>query len=522
MELIRDIFASASQQDHHLWFHDVWKLQGFIQKYPDFQPDLFPNILQSAIEANINPKQGVPDTVGHVYILIHCILMSYGQSQYIHIIKQLRSTHTNSSMQDFLITPVLDEIDIKHYLAPAMALLADIINLPAPVIPTNSSSQVLIFNSLNYTASITPEQFTQYRQDIVSQLKIPHIAPPIYCNGRIGIFMGKFSVNGADYRAIQSFLKKLCQTYPTTLFVPQGQQLPTCVKDFVYLPANITPITLQKVITHNAVDVMLFTTHVEMWATVLCQSRIGRVQIALLANTHTSGLSEMDYYMLPEWDTSYYSEQRLSVPYMGCNMSSFDIEFTPLHRTSNQIMIYCPWSLMKITREAITMLLEVRKSIYEKHSKHAIFVFHIFNSSIYEKFQAKIAMLCDTVELEYIVTEGGLEEYYQLYEMCDLAIASYPFGGFTTIVDALYYNCPIYTIDNRSSYSGQSGARILETLGLNDYVCARDNIASRIANTVGNMTPLPSRAQIDTRLSEINDSTTQVMLDHVSSFITSN
>jgi hypothetical protein len=160
-------------------------------------------------------------------------------------------------------------------------------------------------------------------------------------------------------------------------------------------------------------------------------------------------------------------------------------------KNPRDILVFCPWSVSKFSPES-GQLVKIVKDRLIASDRNPRFLFHITGGNTLEKFHGKfIEFIEPHIGTDYITSEGGLTQFYQFMDIADIAILSTPYTGYTTVIDALQANTPIFAIDHQSHFITRVGAKILELAGRCEWVATSpDQLADAIVAYLDNPTKL--------------------------------
>ena len=207
---------------------------------------------------------------------------------------------------------------------------------------------------------------------------------------------------------------------------------------------------------------------------LLANRRIAPIQISCYGHPSSTWGSHIDYWIggqatecLHEAE-SFYSERLVLIPGIGQIP-----EYPHYHIKENVVppddalYINCSWSGQKICFDTIKLL----RSIIDTYDDSIIFRFFI-GKSVYNN--GSLAMLLD---MKNVIGTDNVEIFYGLdYEryMTELqrghfSIDAYPFGGYNTVIDALYLRKPFIAWRGKRFYN-RAAACLLEQCGLAEMI----------------------------------------------------
>jgi len=180
----------------------------------------------------------------------------------------------------------------------------------------------------------------------------------------------------------------------------------------------------------------------------LSNIRIAPVQICMYGHPSSTWSTQMDYFIggqkvePPQNAEKHYSERLVLIPGLGV-YPVYPEHFTvPAKQASKDPMIInCGWSAQKLTYPLFAALQDIIKKANKK------IIFRIFSGGAGNE-NALIPMIKDINSMlgaENVQVMPGMVQLDYLASLCEgtFSIDSWPFGGFNTIVDALYCKKPV-------------------------------------------------------------------------------
>jgi hypothetical protein len=200
----------------------------------------------------------------------------------------------------------------------------------------------------------------------------------------------------------------------------------------------------------------------------LSNMRLAPAQVACLGHPVSGRNNQIDYFLSGKLIETigakrHYSENLRLLPGSGV------LPYFPSYQRKNLLLsdsvrVAVPWSAIKYNMPMFRCLKELQDA-----GAHLVF---IPGSSI-NRYQASIPVRMSM--LEYfgrnitIVPNLPYTEYMKVLESCHFAVDSYPFGGYTTIVDALWCGLPIVTLEGNQWFN-RVASYLLRRVGLEELV----------------------------------------------------
>lgn len=150
-----------------------------------------------------------------------------------------------------------------------------------------------------------------------------------------------------------------------------------------------------------------------------------------------------------------YSEQLILIPGLGAHpVDPMYTRKNPIH-LKDKVYVNCCWTTSKINWPMIKMLSNVLDRCSNIHYQF----FPSWTSTRYNNFIILNRELSEIFDGHVTVYPDLLyHEYLEKMEQGTLTIDSYPFGGYNTVVDSFFANCPVVTIEGTKFYNRASTA----------------------------------------------------------------
>ena len=220
----------------------------------------------------------------------------------------------------------------------------------------------------------------------------------------------------------------------------------------------------------------------------LSNLRLAPIQVTGHGHPVSTFGSEIDYFVVGEETDKLddlaknYSETPVVLPGLGCAPVWPMYKRQNLVRKQAHVLANCVWGPDKYNYTAIRMLQEVTKkapnlhlNIFASRGVHRYNAFLPFKSEMQHLLPG-----CATVQ-----SEKEYMAYMEESEYGDFAINSWPFGGYNTVVEALYLGKPVVTLEGDRFYNMAASA-LLRRVGLENLITTSApefiDLCARMAN----------------------------------------
>lgn len=293
----------------------------------------------------------------------------------------------------------------------------------------------------------------------------------------VAILTGKWFHGSAVHRSLSPLVHSLKDKYKMTLvhLGPWHKDLDTApfaeVRHVEMTGAELDCTQIEK----NDFQVAFFPdigmTPESLW---LSNMRIAPIQATGYGHPASTGISEIDYFIggaeteLVRRAVDYYAERLVLLPGLGA-VPTYPKFYQPTYPSRNDgtIVINLPWGA---TKTNYPMLLRL-KTIQECSSRPVRL--HFFPAWGLNRYCAPPLFVEGISELfgntATVYANRPIPEYLALMEQGDLCLDSYPFGGFNTIIDALYLAKPV-VVQEGEFFCNRAGAALLRRVGLDELV----------------------------------------------------
>jgi predicted O-linked N-acetylglucosamine transferase (SPINDLY family) len=220
---------------------------------------------------------------------------------------------------------------------------------------------------------------------------------------------------------------------------------------------------------------------------LLAGVRLAPVQIASWGHPETTGMSTIDYYLSadglePPDAGSYYSEQLIRLPNLGCryprlNISPAKARMDEWRIKTDRAVLLCPGVPFKYAPQHDHVFIEICQRLKRCQ---LVFFTHGTNNCNGRKLHTRLRDRFTEAGLdidEYVVTAPWLErgDFHGLMEASTLFLDTIGFSGFNTAMQAIESSLPIVTCEGRFM-RGRLASGILRRIGL-DHLVVQDKKA---------------------------------------------
>ncbi|MGE0156830.1 MAG: methyltransferase domain-containing protein [Geobacter sp.] len=221
----------------------------------------------------------------------------------------------------------------------------------------------------------------------------------------------------------------------------------------------------------------------------VCGLKPAPVQVSWLGYPHSTGLSQIDYYLSDSWcdpptmTDRLYTEKVWRLPELFCCYQPHDPSPPPERTVDSPFTFGCFNNFAKLTDDQLRLWAVLLKKIPDSR-------LYLKNSGIGgDKAQQRVRGLFaeyginpDRIQCHSFVTT--FEEHLACYQQVDIALDTFPYHGTTTTCEALWMGVPVVTLAG-NSHRSRVGVALLHAVGLDDLVADSPDeylaIAERLA-----------------------------------------
>jgi len=297
----------------------------------------------------------------------------------------------------------------------------------------------------------------------------------------IAIVTSKWWPNTAVYKSCFPFLDRFRSRYRMTL-IHTGQKDPSdLAKDYfddIHVvrfqkgPDKQLELTTSQIV-RNDYQLMYFAdigmTDESVW---LSNLRFAPIQVTGYGHPVSTFGGQIDYFVVGEETEKVenlaenYSEKPIVLPGLGCVPIWPTYKRKDLSKKTDKVVANCVWGPDKYNYTMLRMLQEISR--LTSNIQYAIFAsrgVHRYNAFL--PFEAEMQHLLG--EALNLHTRKEYMEYMEEAEYADFTINSWPFGGYNTVVEALYLGKPVVTLEGDRFYNLAASA-LLHRVGLGHLI----------------------------------------------------
>jgi len=204
----------------------------------------------------------------------------------------------------------------------------------------------------------------------------------------------------------------------------------------------------------------------------LSNMRLAPIQVTGYGHPVSTFGGEIDYFVVGEETEDLanldknYSETPIVLPGLGCvpTWPRYEAKFP--EKKTDKVVANCVWGPDKYNYTMLRVLNEITKQAPELE-------YAIFASRGVHRYNAFLPFVADMSRLlgdsGVLHADKEYMEYMEEAEYGDFAINSYPFGGYNTVVEALYLGKPVVTLEGDRFYNLAASA-LLRRVGLDNLI----------------------------------------------------
>ncbi|MHB8743208.1 MAG: hypothetical protein ACYC9L_08770 [Sulfuricaulis sp.] len=287
----------------------------------------------------------------------------------------------------------------------------------------------------------------------------------------IALISAKWVYGSSVHRALYPYFKTLQGKYKLTLVNmgtgPLNEQIDTSLFSEVrYFPPLKDPRALSEeqraAVTSQDWQIAYFPdVGMDAETIYLVSQRLAPIQIVGYGHPSSTWSSNADYFFVgkdvecAQGVENNFSEQLIQLP--GIGMYAIWPPFPcpngrPEKSNDSPIVINCPWTVFKLAAPLISTL---KKMISRSDRKLLFRIFGgpgILGLSAYPIYKREILRALGKDNAEF-PTPVMLEDYNREMAKGDITLISYPFGGFTTVIDSIHLGIPVITRCGNHGYN---------------------------------------------------------------------
>ncbi len=325
------------------------------------------------------------------------------------------------------------------------------------------------------------EKINQLVQDKYSWVNINNISGTLSdgIKPKIAVISQNLHAQHSVARCTYEYLSELSNDYELTLIHIGKIKAPVDIKIFkniIYLNFINNENELFQLNDNKFQAVIFPDIGMNDQSIILANIRIAPVQISLMGHSASTFGAKIDYYIsgteteVIEDAEENYSERLVLVPGIGVHPSLKNYSYIKKQKVEEPFIISCPWTIQKINYPHLIHLREILLRADKK------ILFRFFPSVMFEYYLNQITSEIgsilgpENIEIVPNLPSAKFEEYFQ---KGDLVIDSFHYGGYTTIIDALFLKKPMVVLEGNKLYNS-FGNVFFRKLGLDELI-AKDS-----------------------------------------------
>jgi predicted O-linked N-acetylglucosamine transferase (SPINDLY family) len=311
-------------------------------------------------------------------------------------------------------------------------------------------------------------------QKVTAQIKVTNTPK----RDSLALVTAKWFENSAVYKSSAPLIERLRKRYKLTLIHVGSKRPETLITD-MFDTVHYMQFDKQGVLETNPIEANDFQlayfpdigmNDESIW---LSNFRWAPIQVTSYGHPVSTFGGEIDYFIagsdseVHEDLRTNYSERVVLIPGIGAHPTWPNYKPTFPEKRSKKMIVNCVWGPDKYTWPIIQFLQNIAEE-----SHHPV-EFQFFCSRGVHRYQGFLpfkaevkALLTDAVKVH---ADKEYFEYMKEAEYADFALNSWPFGGYNTVVEALYLRKPVVTLEGKKFYN-KAGACLLRKVGLDDLV----------------------------------------------------
>lgn len=307
-------------------------------------------------------------------------------------------------------------------------------------------------------------------------------------DGTIGVFTSKWYAASSVYRCVSKSVQAIQRRHRTELIVLGEEKHEIVAEGFAQVKKvklNGLFLDLRDIIDNPYSAAFFPDIGMSFESLYLSNLRIAPVQFMTYGHPSSTFGSKIDYFIggaaleIPEDAARNYSEKLVLIPGNG------QPTIRPLHLDPEQarknakeyvrpdrVVINCPWSQDKTTFPLIRCL----RKIADKAK--APVLFRLFPNEAVNRNNYFIPYVQDIVKTlgsEIVeIHQAFQQEYLTRLAAGDMALDSWPFNGYNTVIDSLILGIPMLTLQGRQCFE-RVGAELLERIGISALIAKSED-----------------------------------------------
>lgn len=290
----------------------------------------------------------------------------------------------------------------------------------------------------------------------------------------IAIVSSKWHRNHAVYKSAGPLVEQLRGKYKLTLVWLGKVQPETIVKDYFDAVHTVAfneraQLIVPEEVRKNDFQLVYYPDigmiDEGIW---LANHRMAPIQAVGYGHPETTGATEIDYFIggdIEKDATDYYTEKMVLLPGLAQHPAWPTAERRNSWVEQDKVHINCVWGPDKYNFSMLTVLAEINRRCGEDK-----IVWHFYTSPGVNRYAALVPFEMEVKKiLPNVVIHTDIEyyDYMRESETGDFAINSYPFGGYNTVIEALYLGLPIVCMSGNRFYN-RAGNWVNTQIGMDE------------------------------------------------------
>ncbi len=294
----------------------------------------------------------------------------------------------------------------------------------------------------------------------------------------IALVTAKWFENSAVYKSSAPLIERLRERYKLTL-IHVGDKRPKTLITGMFDKVHYLQFDKQGVLKTDPIEgndfQLAYFSDIGMndesvW---LSNFRWAPIQVTSYGHPVSTFGGKIDYFIagsdseVHEDLRANYSERVVLIPGIGAHPTWPNYKATFPEKRSKKMIVNCVWGPDKYTWPMMQFLQNIAEE-----SHHPV-EFQFFCSKGVHRYQGFLPFKAEVkallTDMARVHADKEYFEYMEEAEYADFALNSWPFGGYNTVVEALYLHKPVVTLEGKKFYN-KAGACLLRKVGFGDLV----------------------------------------------------
>lgn len=308
---------------------------------------------------------------------------------------------------------------------------------------------------------------------------------------RIGYISSNFCQQAVAFYMINRFLHRDKSRFEVATFLLEKRwdhmtdQIKECSDEFIVFKDFNDIETIAKQIIDKELDILIYTDiGMEQVTYKLGAMQLAPIQCALVGHGVTTGLPTIQYYISGDFEPqnadNHYREKLIRLPNLGAAQYPPELPDTPLNRKNFNlpddavIFISCANGI-KHGPERDKVLIEIlRKADNACIALKPFMTPHLTDKQFIDRLQSAAERAGVRDRLIILPPLEKSTDLMSLLLQSDVQLDTYPYGGWTTNMEALYAGLPIITQEGDMARN-RWGAALLKTLGVTEGIAGNES-----------------------------------------------